>query len=95
MSHVSEHVIQHTGSNILALINAFIDFDNLDDAIKENPNKAIYFDFFGFFMVCYSMETAFSLNIFVLLISVLAILNTLFSIFNSKYIRYTKYNFSY
>ncbi|KAK7578084.1 hypothetical protein V9T40_010289 [Parthenolecanium corni] len=83
MSHVSEHVIQHTGSNILALINAFIDFDNLDDAIKENPNKAIYFDFFGFFMVCYSMETAFSLNIFVLLISVLAILNTLFSIFNN------------
>lgn len=91
MFHVSEHVIQHTGSNILALVNAFMDIDNLNDAITENPNKAIYFDLFGFIMVCYSMETAFYLNIFVLLMSVLAILNTIFNIFKSKSYQYQEF----
>lgn len=85
ISHVSEHVIQHTGSNILALLNAFLDLDNLNDAISENPNKAVYFDLFGFFMVCYSMETAFYLNISILVISALAIVNTLFVIFKRKF----------
>lgn len=71
MSYVSESVIQHTGDNVLALLKAFIEKVNLKSSIDDTPEQTVFFDVFGYFMICYTMKTAFIVNLAVVLFSLM------------------------
>lgn len=85
ISFVSVSVIQHTGQNILSLLQNLINREGLKTTLDEHNEQAVFYDILGQFMVCYSMTTAFRINMSVVVLSLLVSTFLNIKIFRSAY----------
>lgn len=81
---ITEEDIQLTGDNLLALLQALVDYDNLKQDIQNDNDAAIYYDIFGFFVICYSSSAGFLINMAVVFISLYSSMAMLYNIFKGK-----------
>lgn len=85
ISYVSKSAIQHTGDNVLALLRALIEDNNLEKNINSSESQAVFFDVFGYFMICYSEKTALIINVIVVLLSAATSTYVVLKIFKGNY----------
>lgn len=67
--------LQNTGDNVLALVQAIANENELADAaIVNDGNNAVYYDFMYWFMISYYEQTAIGINLFISTLSVITVL---------------------
>lgn len=62
IEHVSKGSLQSTGDNVLALLREIDESPELDEEPEEGAEGLVFFDFFGLFMISFSMTVLRALN---------------------------------
>jgi hypothetical protein len=86
MYTVKNASIKHMGENTLSFSRHMIELNEFKNEIKNETElneqlnqKAVYFDLFGIYMICYSIETANLINYSILVIGIMLLLQSFFS----------------
>ncbi|XP_053694454.1 endoplasmic reticulum metallopeptidase 1-like [Sabethes cyaneus] len=73
IDYLSMPVIQRTGDNILAITREMANSEELENSRSEQASLgySVFYDFLGLLFVCYSTNTAVTINILVAILSIL------------------------
>ncbi|XP_055387210.1 endoplasmic reticulum metallopeptidase 1-like isoform X2 [Condylostylus longicornis] len=74
ISSIPRGTLQNTGDNILAIVMAITNSNELKDPTIEHPSQAIFYDVLGLFLINYTETEAFIINFCVSAIAIVTII---------------------